>query len=64
MKIRMLTTEYDNETNEKVWNKGDILTVDEIKSRPPTYYIITRHNGMDRGISCDSEGKYFEVVEE
>jgi len=63
MKIKMLTTEYDNETNTLIWNKDDIFTIDMENSYPPEYYIFTSFMGMPYGASCDCEGVKFEVIE-
>lgn len=63
MKIRMLTTEYDNETNEKLWNKGDTFDVDITMGKVNGYYVTKTVNEQTYGVGIDCEGSRFEVVE-
>ena len=61
MKIRMLTTEYDEETNTKIWDKGDEFIVKY--SKLCDYYIVKNVNDMEYGIEYKLLGEKFEIIE-
>ena len=53
----MLTTEYDEETNTKIWDEGDEFNVEY--SRLCDYYIVKNVNDMEYGIAYKLLGKKY-----
>lgn len=61
MKIKMLSTQVDEEFNSVIWNEGDIYEVKDDDCCD--YYIVKVINDIPYGVSKYSNGQNFEIIE-